>query len=643
MHEYFVNFDVDFQLEVAKEYIQHCGAEPIDQGDPTPIFLGRALSVLDRVAREVPGMLQVQLALAKAKFLDNDFDSAEKVLSQCLRLDPQFSDAHLIMAQISLYQENFRGALNSLEQAVASDFKVRESPLYHLIKSRVLGGTGDVKGCIEILETAMKLPGVAGEANQHGAGQQPALSLHDRASIYIALADAHTKLNETSKASSIIKKAQKIFEGTPEEVRVIVANSELSLKRGKVKRAISQLSRVRPDSAAYTKAQTVLAKIYLTQMNDKRQYIKCYKTMLEKSPAPRTQVLLGDAYMYIQEPERAIEAYEEALRMNPDDHALTLLIGRALVKTHEFTRAIEYYEDALQADSAKDRGNTVSLRLDLAQLYLKLKKFNAAAKMLKRSRKDAEGDSVLNMVGYVSILLLIAEVSRGMEPSERKKHDVEDPSDIIQLAKKKQEEILARCRTSDEVNLQEQRHIAAKLEHKLGELYEEDNDADRAVQCYQAASMHDNSYEPAILSLAKLYLKRNELPGCQSQCGRLMQIDPNHEEAAMILADAMFRKRQKGEAVHHYNEILSHFKEVLDKKPDNYSVLHRMVLLLRRVGKLEEAQQALDAAEKFSPKAQHEAGFMFCKGVYLRYTNKTPEAMRALNKARKSGEWGKRR
>ena len=84
------------------------------------------------------------------------------------------------------------------------------------------------------------------------------------------------------------------------------------LKRGKVKRAISQLSRVRPDSAAYTKAQTVLAKIYLTQMND-TQYIKVLQNYVEKSPAPRTQVLLGDAYMYIQEPERAIEAYEEAL------------------------------------------------------------------------------------------------------------------------------------------------------------------------------------------------------------------------------------------------------------------------------------------------------------------------------------------
>ena len=304
VHDYYVNFDVDFQLQVAKEYIQHCGAEPIDQGDPTPVFLQKGLNVLEKVAKEVPGMLQVQLALAKARFLDNDFDSAEKVLSQCLRLDPQYSAAHLIMAQISLYQENYRGALNSLEQAVASDFTVRESPLYHLIKSRVLDGTGNIKGCIEILETALKLPGVTGqimEGKNNGGEQAQPLSLHDRASIYIALADAHTKLNETKKAHAIIKQAQKIFEGTPEEVRVIIANSELSLKRGKVKRAIAQLSRVRPDSAAYTKAQTVLAKIYLTQMNDKRQYIKCYRTMLEQSPAPRTQVLLGDAYMYIQE------------------------------------------------------------------------------------------------------------------------------------------------------------------------------------------------------------------------------------------------------------------------------------------------------------------------------------------------------
>merc|ERR1719163_2124606 len=111
--------------------------------------------------------------------------------------------------------------------------------------------------------------------------------------------------------------------------------------------------------------------------------------------------------------------------MNPDDHSLTLLIGRALVKTHEFSRAIDYYEDALKANNAKDRGNTITLRLDLARLYLKLKKFDAAAKMLKRSRRDAEGDSVLNMVGYVGILLLIAEVSRGMEQSERQEHDVE--------------------------------------------------------------------------------------------------------------------------------------------------------------------------------------------------------------------------
>lgn len=69
------------------------------------------------------------------------------------------------------------------------------------------------------------------EGKNNGGEQAQPLSLHDRASIYIALADAHTKLNETKKAHAIIKQAQKIFEGTPEEVRVIIANHYLSSKR----------------------------------------------------------------------------------------------------------------------------------------------------------------------------------------------------------------------------------------------------------------------------------------------------------------------------------------------------------------------------------------------------------------------------
>lgn len=43
---------------------------------------------------------------------------------------------------------------------------------------------------------------------------------------------------------------------------------------------------------------------------------------------------------------QAIKAYEDALKLNPDDPTLASRLGRALVTTHDYLRAIEYYETA---------------------------------------------------------------------------------------------------------------------------------------------------------------------------------------------------------------------------------------------------------------------------------------------------------
>ena len=46
------------------------------------------------------------------------------------------------------------------------------------------------------------------------------------------------------------------------------------------------------------------------------------------SPTAQSYVLLGDAYMAIQEPERALEIYEQALRRNPKDSQLRAKMGQ---------------------------------------------------------------------------------------------------------------------------------------------------------------------------------------------------------------------------------------------------------------------------------------------------------------------------
>lgn len=83
--------------------------------------------------------------------------------------------------------------------------------------------------------------------------------------------------------------------------------------------------------------------------------------------------MLGMAYMSIQEPERAIEAYEQALLQNPIDKLdIANKMGKALVKAHQYAKAISYYKDIVKQD------NCAALKLDLAKLYMKIKQYDKA-------------------------------------------------------------------------------------------------------------------------------------------------------------------------------------------------------------------------------------------------------------------------
>ena len=104
-----------------------------------------------------------------------------------------------------------------------------------------------------------------------------------------------------------------------------------------------------------TKATGVRCKIL------KRMFAQCYRQIVEKSPTAQSYILLGDAYMAIQastvflfsfvkiivlciampafwthfvsslaiqEPERALEIYEQAIKRNPRDTQLAAKMGQ---------------------------------------------------------------------------------------------------------------------------------------------------------------------------------------------------------------------------------------------------------------------------------------------------------------------------
>lgn len=116
--------------------------------------------------------------------------------------------------------------------------------------------------------------------------------------------------------------------------KLVLMNSQLCLQRGNVDGALSVLAKVRPDDANYQAARVKMAQIYLYEKHDKHRFSACYRNILDKNPSTKTFELLGDAYISIQEPEKAIEAYESAMRQNPKDFLLAEKIGDAYVKCH---------------------------------------------------------------------------------------------------------------------------------------------------------------------------------------------------------------------------------------------------------------------------------------------------------------------
>ena len=61
------------------------------------------------------------------------------------------------------------------------------------------------------------------------------------------------------------------------------------------------LRNITPDQPYFVQAREKMAEIYLHHRKDKRLYASCYRELVDKHPSPHTCLLLGDAYMSIQE------------------------------------------------------------------------------------------------------------------------------------------------------------------------------------------------------------------------------------------------------------------------------------------------------------------------------------------------------
>ena len=278
--------------------------------------------MLEALTKHVPGCIEAVYLLALAKHLSGMTSAAQSGAQYCLRIDSTYADAHLLMAQVHLTQGNLASAAQSLQTGLSYNFEVRESPRYHIIQARIHIAEKNAREGVKALLAAMKLPGVKRSLQQVQGTKKKSkrsLALADRVSVFLELARAYTAIDQTSEAAKVLADAENEFAGTPEEVRVLMARAELSVKLNDVEGAVRRLRGVSPAMPYYVQAKEYMAQIYLRQRRDKKAYAACYQELLDQNPSGHTHLLLGDAYMTIQEPGKAIKTYEAALKANPRD------------------------------------------------------------------------------------------------------------------------------------------------------------------------------------------------------------------------------------------------------------------------------------------------------------------------------------
>lgn len=82
-------------------------------------------------------------------------------------------------------------------------------------------------------------------------------------------------------------------------MNVLIANSEIAMLSGDIKKALSILRAV-PNSSPYFKdSRFLLADIYLKHLKDRRHYAQCYYDLVANDGCFENYKLLGNALMEI--------------------------------------------------------------------------------------------------------------------------------------------------------------------------------------------------------------------------------------------------------------------------------------------------------------------------------------------------------
>jgi len=337
--------------------------------------------------------------------------------------------------------------------------------------------------------------------------------------------------------------------------------------------ALNRKSKLVTDSAAQQHVCVQMAEIYSQRLGQPAEAMSLLEGVLAENPESVTA--LGVHAKLLEqagEHDRAKEAYEQLVRtLSPSNDQASAAVALAklfLEQWNEPERALEPLEKALKVD--KTHREAISLR---KEAFARLEDWDALAKVLKREYKDCADDQQAADVAYE--LAMLNRERRGDEDAafdwlsrgyERKRDHRSIVEAMIEANTEREDwDNVARLVAWLISYLEAKKEYAEVGEraYKLGALYEQMQDPERALQYYRITAKYDSQNVPNLLALGRLYLaKGNSDKALQTYQGLLLlqhDIPAEEDKCAMFLglAKACVEVGETAKAKRHLARLLA--------------------------------------------------------------------------------------
>lgn len=181
--------------------------------------------------------------------------------------------------------------------------------------------------------------------------------------------------------------------------------------------------------------------------------------------------------------------------------------------------------------------------------------------------------------------------------------------------------------------MDEEKLLAAEISFKLGKYYEErDGNLNEAFVCYNETLTRNNEHKESMVAIARIHQNQGNNEQCEQFCKKILKVEAANEDATYMLANLKLMKEETEGAMNSYIGLL-------EKNANNYNILANLIELLRKAGRIQEAQKFIENAESKTQRSQM-AGLAYCKGLYNRYNSEPQKALRELNFARYDNFYG---